>query len=150
MVELRVIHKDEKGTDLLFLSPEGRQLIDSYATFYEKVGFALPWVGYAVVRDGQLVGTGGFTGQPFENKVEIAYWSFAAYEGQGIATHTCRSLIEIALRELPTVIITAKTAPEVNASVKILKNNGFIFKGIVQDHEIGDAWLWELAQEKRR
>jgi hypothetical protein len=40
------------------------------------------------------------------------------------------------------VIITAKTAPEHNASTKILEKNNFVFTEIVQDEEIGDAWLW--------
>jgi [ribosomal protein S5]-alanine N-acetyltransferase len=146
MTTLKVINLDENRADPLFSSPEGQQLIAAYATFYEEVDFAIPWVGYAIVRDGQLVGSCGFTGQPIENKVEIAYWTFPANEGQGIASHACKSLIDIALKEFPNIIITAKTAPEENASVKILKNNGFFFKGIVQDHEIGDAWLWELAQ----
>ena len=44
----------------------------------------------------------------------------------------------------PTLLITAKTAPEHNASTKILEKNGFVFTAIVQDDEIGDAWLWKL------
>jgi hypothetical protein len=35
--------------------------------------------------------------------------------------------------------ITAKTAPQENASTKILRKNGFTFSKIVQDEEIGDA-----------
>jgi ribosomal-protein-alanine N-acetyltransferase len=42
----------------------------------------------------------------------------------------------------PGLIITAKTAPEENASVAILRRNGFEFTGIVQDDGIGDAWEW--------
>jgi len=30
---------------------------------------------------------------------------------------------------------------------KILKRNGFEFRGIVQDEGIGDAWEWVLKQE---
>jgi RimJ/RimL family protein N-acetyltransferase len=46
----------------------------------------------------------------------------------------------------PWLTITAKTAPEHNASTKILENNNFTFTEIVQDDEIGDAWLWTLKQ----
>lgn len=40
----------------------------------------------------------------------------------------------------------AKTAPEHHASTKILSNNHFVMTDIVQDEEIGEAWLWTLAQ----
>ncbi|MGZ3920277.1 MAG: GNAT family N-acetyltransferase [Bacteroidia bacterium] len=67
-------------------------------------------------------------------------------KGRGISTFSCRSLIEIARRENPSLIIKAKTAPENNASTKILQRNGFVYSGIVQDHEIGDAWEWVLKE----
>ena len=41
-----------------------------------------------------------------------------------------------------------KTAPESNASTRILHNLGFRFSGIVKDEEIGDAWLWILDTGK--
>lgn len=31
-----------------------------------------------------------------------------------------------------------------DASTRILKRNGFVYSGIVKDHEIGDAWEWIL------
>ena len=56
----------------------------------------------------------------------------------------CKTLVEISQETDPTIIVTAKTKPEHNASTKILANNGFSFREIVQDHEIGDAWFWVL------
>lgn len=44
------------------------------------------------------------------------------------------------------ITVIAKTAPEKNASTKILERNGFVFSTIVQDHEIGDAWEWVLSK----
>ena len=55
---------------------------------------------------------------------------------------SCKELLSIAQQSDPKIITTAKTAPEYNASTKILQKNGFTFTEIVQDHEIGDAWLW--------
>ena len=81
-------------------------------------------------------------GQPKDGKVEIAYWTFKDFEGQGIASFACQELVTIAHQIDPSLTITAKTAPENNASTKILANNNFIFAEIVQDDEIGDAWLW--------
>jgi RimJ/RimL family protein N-acetyltransferase len=76
--------------------------------------------------------------------VEIAYWTFNEFEGQGIASFACRELVKISQNADPNVIITAKTAPEHNASTKIVEKNGFVFTEVVQDEEIGDAWLWTL------
>jgi RimJ/RimL family protein N-acetyltransferase len=114
--------------------------------FYPNIGFNEPWIGYFVLKNNQVVGTGSFTGQPINGTVEIAYWTFKDFEGQGIASFVCKQLISIAKSTDPSIIITAKTAPEHNASTKILANNGFTYTTIVQDDEIGDAWLWTLLE----
>jgi [ribosomal protein S5]-alanine N-acetyltransferase len=101
-------------------------------------------IGYFVINKNQIVGCCGFKGQPNEGKVEIAYWTFQGFESQGVASFSCKELVSISQQFDPTVIITATTAPEHNASTKILQNNGFTFTEIVQDDEIGDAWLWVL------
>lgn len=143
-MELKIINPDEDKTNEMYASEDCQQLIDSMQQYYPVIGFNLPWVGYFVLRENQVVGTAGFTGQPIDGKVEIAYWTFSAFEGQGIASFACNELISIARKTYPAVIIIAKTKPEHNASTKILQKNGFHFVEIVQDHEIGDAWLWEM------
>ena len=143
-MELRVLNLNENKEDLLLKSPECQQLLEMYEGFYSKVGFHLPWVGYLILRENQIVGSCGFTGKPVNGEVELSYWTFKQFERQGIATFACKELISIARREIPTVKIMAKTAPENNASTKILAKNGFQYSRVVQDEEIGDAWLWEL------
>jgi len=138
-IELNVDQSEE-----IYASANCQQLINSMNDYYPIIGFHKPWVGYFAFRDNQVVGTGGFTGQPDNGKVEIAYWTFKEFEGQGIASFVCKELITIAKATEPDIIITAKTAPEHNASTKILQNNSFTFTGIVTDDEIGDAWLWTL------
>src|SRR5437667_8287355 len=59
------------------------------AQFQEKVGSRPPWVGYLAQEMGgtKLVGACGFKGNPdAEGSVEIAYFTFPAYEGRGYAT----------------------------------------------------------------
>ena len=143
-MELRVLNLNENKEDLLFESPECQQLLEMYEGFYSKVGFHLPWVGYLILSENHIVGSCGFTGKPNNGEVELAYWTFKQFERQGIATFACKELISIARREIPTVKIMAKTAPENNASTRILAKNGFQYSRVVQDEEIGDAWLWEL------
>lgn len=148
-MELKIININEDKTKEIYASADCQKLISIYEDYYPKIGFNLPWVGYFVIRENQIVGCCGYTGQPKEGKVEIAYGTFKEFEGQGISSFSCKELISIAKRTDPIIIIIAKTAPEYNASTKILQNNGFKFSGIVQDEEIGDAWLWTLdAVEK--
>ncbi|MFZ4543701.1 MAG: GNAT family N-acetyltransferase [Saprospiraceae bacterium] len=143
-MELKPIAMNLDKADHLYSSEDCQMLFKSYEEYYPKIGYVLPWVGYFVIKDNQIVGSCGFTGQPKDGKVEIAYWTFKAFEGQGIASFSCFELIKISQKNDPTVIITAKTAPENNASTHILQKNGFVFTDIVQDEEIGDAWLWTL------
>lgn len=147
-MELRILQQHEDKTADLFEPAECQALLQMYEDYYPKIGFNLPWVAYLVVREKQVVGTCSFTGQPNNGKVEIAYWTFAAFEGQKVASFACKELIKISQHANPAVTVTAKTAPEHNASTKILENNNFVFTEIVQDEEIGDAWLWVLKPEE--
>lgn len=143
-MKLRILQPDENKNDPLFSSPECRQLIESYESFYPKVGFHLPWVAYLIIRDERVVGTCSFVGKPVNGVVEIAYYTFKEYEGQGLASFACKELIAIAKKENPDIIVSAKTAPEINASTRILEKSGFVHTGDVQDEEIGTAWFWTL------
>lgn len=146
-MELKTIALNVNKSKEIYGSDNCQILLKTYDEDYQKIGYNLPWVGYFVIEKNQIVGSCGFTGQPKEGKVEIAYWTFKEYEGQGIYSFSCKELILISEQSDPTIIITAKTAPEYNASTKILQNNGFIFTEIVQDDEIGDAWLWTLLKK---
>jgi len=145
-MEFKAIELNVDKSKEIYASTYCQQLINSMNEYYPIIGFHKPWIGYFAIKNNKVVGTGGFTGEPKEGKVEIAYWTFKEFEGQGIASFVCEQLISIAKGTDPTIIITAKTAPEHNASTKILENNGFTFIEIVQDEEIGDAWLWTLQK----
>lgn len=142
-----MIRENENRSDPLFASADCQNLIGIYETFYPEVGFEPPWVSYLIVRDGQAVGSCGFVGAPRNGQAEIAYWTFKEFEGQGVASFACRELLKIAFEAGQDVSLTAKTAPEENASTKVLRKNGFVFSEIVQDHEIGDAWLWTYKED---
>jgi [ribosomal protein S5]-alanine N-acetyltransferase len=137
---------DEDQTKPIFANAFCRSIFKSYPAYYYKVGYNPPWIGYFAIRDGIVVGVGGFVGKPLDGRVEIAYGTSKEYEGQGVASFSCRQLISIAKAADPALIIFAKTAPEHNGSTKILQRNGFEYTGIVQDHEIGDAWEWTYKE----
>ena len=143
-MKLIPIRLNEDTTKGIFAAKEVQELFEIYRDYYPKVGFNVPWIGYFIVRKNQIVGCCGYVEKPKNGKVEIAYGTFKEFENQGIASFGCKKLILIAQKTDPTITIFAKTAPENNASTKILGRNGFKFTGIVQDHEIGDAWEWTL------
>ena len=132
-MELRRLELNENKQDGIFNSPECQQLLNIYDEYYPKMGFNLPWIAYVVVKENQVVGSCSFIGKPIDGKVEIAYWTFKEFEGQGIASFACRELVLIAKKEKPRIIVTAKTAPEKNASTTILEKNGFVYSKIVKD-----------------
>lgn len=145
-MELKSIELNVDKSKEIYASTNCQQLINIMNEYYPKIGFNKPWIGYFVFNNNQVVGTGGFTGKPNDGKVEIAYWTFKEFEGQGIASFVCKQLVAIAKQNDQDIIITAKTAPEYNASTKILQKNGFTFTEIVKDDEIGDAWLWTIEE----
>jgi RimJ/RimL family protein N-acetyltransferase len=122
-----------------------QEVILATIDLYKNKGFYMPWVGYLVIDSNVVVGAAGFNGRPENNGVEISYYTFQEYEGKGYATLACKELIKIAKLQNPSLVICAKTVPEENASTRILKNNGFVYSRVVQDHEIGDAWFWKLS-----
>ena len=143
-MELKPIELNVDKSEAIYNSENCRILLNVYKDYYQEIGYNFPWVGYFVIKENQIVGSCGFKGRPKEGKVEIAYWTFEEFENQGISSFSCKELISISQKFDPTITITATTAPGNNASTKILQNNGFEYSGIVQDHEIGDAWLWIL------
>ncbi len=122
--------------------PDCKEILQVSIDFFSKVGYELPWIGYYVKLNNEFVGSAAFKGKPKDNKVEIAYGTFKQYQGKGIGTKICRHLVMISLETDPGIIITARTLTEENASVSILKKNGFILSGTVWDQEDGYVWEW--------
>lgn len=141
-MRLRALGLNENKLNAIFDSPESQQLLGIYESYYPKIGFIPPWIAYLILKNDKVVGTCSFTGSPKDGAVEIAYWTFKKFEGQGVSSFACAALISIVEKENPDLKVIAKTAPEHNASTKILEKNGFMFSKIVQDDDIGDAWLW--------
>lgn len=128
-------------------NPECIPVLNVYPDYYHKVGYNKPWIGYFASLDGEeIVGVGGYKGEPKGGKVEIAYGTFKTYEGQGIGTEICRQLVLLSLQTAPAVRITARTLQNGYASIEILKKNGFECLGIVYDEDDGDVLEWELKK----
>jgi len=114
--------------------------------FYRRVRANPPWTGYLAIADvtNEAVGTCGFKGNPdAEGQVEIAYGTFANFEGRGIATAMARELTAIARWEPGAKRVVAHTLPERNASGRVLEKAGYEFVGEAVDPEDGRVWRWE-------
>lgn len=116
--------------------------------FYQKVGFVEPWICYYAKKNGELVGSAGFKGQPVNGTVEIAYGTFDKFQKQGIGTEICRRLVDISLKANSSVRIRARTLAEHNFSTRILEKNDFKLLGTVNDPDDGEVWEWEYRGRK--
>jgi ribosomal-protein-alanine N-acetyltransferase len=105
------------------------------------------WGGYLAVDEMSdfVVGSCAFKGPPMaDGTVEIAYYTFDAYQGQGYAKSMARALISVA-RSSPLVRhVIAHTLPERNPSTSVLRSAGMRFIGEVVDPDDGPVWRWQL------
>lgn len=139
------IDVDESMNNRFSNVPECAPVLAVMPDYYGKVGYILPWIGYFASIDGkELVGSGGFKGQPKNGKIEIAYGTFQNHEGKGVGTQICRQLVLISLQTDPSVRITARTLQDGHASIRILVKNGFECNGVVNDKEDGEVFEWEF------
>jgi [ribosomal protein S5]-alanine N-acetyltransferase len=104
-----------------------------------------PWGGHLAVDDalGVIVGTCAFKSWPTsDGEVEIAYFTFPAFEGRGYATAMAMLLLAIAEADGTVQQVVAHTLPERNASARVLEKVGLQCLGAVIDPEDGRIWRW--------
>jgi GNAT superfamily N-acetyltransferase len=117
-------------------------------SLYEREGFAPPFTAYVALAGEIAVGTCAFKSPPKEGKVEIAYFTFPAFEGRGIATWMAKKLVEIAYAETNPPEVHAETLPKEGPSTSILRGIGFQNKGAILHPEDGLVWEWALPSFK--
>ena len=103
-----------------------------------------PWGSYWAwsPEHDAYVGLCAFKARPDSSaSVELAYFTFPALEGRGIATQMVAQQIEIA-RSHNMRSVTAHTLPVANTSGNILRRLGFEYIGDVIDPEDGLVWAW--------
>ncbi len=104
------------------------------------------WFGHLAIEGAsqQLAGICSLKGPPVEGAVEMAYFTFPGFEGRGIGTAMAQFVLDRA-RLLPDVKwIAAHTAPEHNASTRILQKIGM--RLVCEETEDGvPVWFWRIA-----
>lgn len=132
-----------------------RDVAQDTAVMLAGVEERAPWTSYLARRDADraLVGTCAFKGPPVGGAVEIAYFTYPAFEHRGVATAMARGLLAIAAGA-GAVEVLAHTEPRENASVRLLRRLGFAWTGTVEDGGGGDGddqdghgpvWRWALS-----
>jgi RimJ/RimL family protein N-acetyltransferase len=122
------------------------EVADQSLAFRKASTIVHPWAGYLAAdsASGSVIGTCSFKGPPgAEGAVEIAYYTFPAFERRGYATAMADTLRKLALAEPAVQLVFACTAPEANGSTRVLEKLGFAFAGQVVDPEDGPIWRWE-------
>ncbi len=108
--------------------PIGGEHDHDAVTFFRATTLSDPategWLARYIVRDDELVGSGGFFGPPSEGLVEIGYSVCQRYRRQGVATEAVRALIDVA-QSAAVTHVQAHVRPDNEPSIRVLLATGF-------------------------
>ncbi|HEY7671136.1 MAG TPA: GNAT family protein [Gammaproteobacteria bacterium] len=156
-MRLELVPIEHDGTPRGFsgeLAEEAHDGLEATVGFYRAMGFERPWISYLGVADGAAVGICSFKSRPIDGRVEIGYFTFPQHEGRGVATAMAAELIAIAAACDPSVLVTAQTLCERNASHRVLEKLGFSAVGTVDHPQDGTVLEWhhtlEVTHAKKR
>ncbi len=137
-----VITQDLMSNESVQESEFLQHIVTSTLAIYPDRAPIMPWAGYLAEVEGTFVGTCAYKSPPAHGQVEIAYFTFSGYEGQGLATQMVQWLIANAFAH-GVEAVTAQTLPELNASSSILGKLFFDLVGTVKHPEDGKVWEWQ-------
>ncbi len=80
-----------------------------------------------------IIGMIGLAGIDNKNKkAEIEFWLGKNYRGQGVMTESAQLILKFGFRKLRLKRVFAKTLSDNAASVRLLKNVGFYYEGMMR------------------
>ena len=96
----------------------------------------------AIVYDGKLIGS--ISVEKKDDDAEIGYMLLNEYANKGIATEAVKQVCTIAFKVLSLEQITANVFQPNIASIRVLLNNGFKYKGAITNAVIKDGNVYDL------
>lgn len=103
---------------------------------YTRLGFGLYLVE---LKDGTPIGMCGLIKRATLHDVDIGFAFMPAYRGQGYAQESAAAVRDYATGELGLERIVAITAPDNDASAKLLERLGFAYERTIAWGDEGDA-----------
>jgi len=148
-VELRPKSRADVEAMLAAMTPnEKAQISAKWMAMFRASKTANPWIyGFtARLRNGDVIGMGGFAGPPENGMVEIAYAVDEACRGKGYATEIAQALVEYAFASDKVNVVCAHTLPDGVASKRVLAKCGFRHVGEIDHPEDGLIWRFEKTR----
>ncbi len=132
----------EFAADILFLLPSWAEQLRLLTQEPRVPG------GVLILKSEALaIGTIGFKNAPTETKeVEIGYGINSSHWGLGLASEAVQALVTWAFETGYATRVTAKTAVNNPASMRVLEKNGFTRVGSDYDPDDGDLIVWALGK----
>jgi ribosomal-protein-serine acetyltransferase len=128
------VHPYQPGSTVMFLEAALRQARDDQGA------------QFVVVRAGDVVGTIGFHGINWVNRVtSIGYWLDAGAQGRGIVTAAVRVLSALAFEEWRLHRIELRAAPANARSQAVAQRCGFVYEGVARGAELVAGEYRDLA-----
>ncbi len=148
-MKLLEINRDGTVNNAPPLDEEAASISSFCAQLYANTTYSPPWIAYLAYRpdENDIIGTCAFKSKPRNNKVEIAYYTFSAFENRGYASAIAAQLISLARQHEPGLTICAQTLPEGNTSTHILQKLGFTLAEEIQHPEDSLVWDWHLYSQ---
>ena len=103
---------------------------------------AITGIYRAIVYDGKLIGS--ISVEKKDDDAEIGYMLLNEYANKGIATEAVKQVCTIAFKVLSLEQITANVFQPNIASIRVLLNNGFKYKGAITNAVIKDGTVYDL------
>jgi ribosomal-protein-serine acetyltransferase len=100
---------------------------------------------YGIFVEGRFAGGVGLAIDPFSVFAEIGYWIGEAFEGRGLVTNACRTLIDYAFTTAGLHRIVIRAAPENLRSCAIPERLGFTKEGVAREEGKAAGGFHDLA-----
>jgi len=91
---------------------------------------------FAVIKEGEFVGSTALFTRPGDQTTEIAYWIDRKRTGQRLATHACQLLINHAHTDLGKTHFEARIAPSNIPSIKTIQSLGFNHTATLEEDDV--------------